>query len=151
MNLSRRNFIRKLALGSAGAAAGLTVSYSAAQDILSVTGPAQQRLSISDDSWIGGYKACYHGRAKDPKHWVDLVTVVGRSGGASAGFVRRWVIAIAESPQEANEGIAYLNRGIKDRWLIHGRPRSCGMPLGNLKSYYEDVPSYVGTVLQDLR
>ena len=151
MNLSRRNFIRPLALGSAGAAAGLTMSHSAAQDFSKVTEPARERLSIPDDWWIGGYKACYHGRGKDPKHWVDLITVIGRTGGASAGFVRRWIVAIADSFEEANEGIAYLNRGIQHRWLIHGRPRSSGMPLDNLKRFHSDVPSYVGTPYQDKR
>ena len=108
----------------------------------------EERLSILDDWWIGGYKACYHGRAKDPKHLVDLVTVVGRTGGCSAGFLRRLAVAISEDSDDANEAIAYLNRGIRDGWLIHGRPRPSGIPLWNLKHLYEDVPSYLGTTVQ---
>lgn len=151
MEISRRKFIRDISLGSAGAAAGLVAPVSSNDAGPSARAHAEERFSIPDDWWIGGYKTCYHGRAKDPKHWVDLVTIVGRSGGSSAGLVRRWIIAIAEGADEANEGIAYLNRGIKDRWLIHGRPRSSGMPLANLKHFYDDVPYYVGTALQDIR
>ena len=147
MNTSRRQFIRQCAFGTAGAAVGLTLPQAEAHD--SARPPeVLDAVSIPDDWWIGGYKTCYHGRAKDPKHWVDLITVVGRAGGASVGFVRRWIISFSESPVEATDGVAYLNRGIKDGWLIHGRPRSSGIPLDNLKRHYLDVPDYLGTFSQ---
>ena len=145
MSISRRQFLHQFSLGGAGAAAGLAASLSVVHASSGPIAEVTEQLSIPDDWWVGGYKACYHGRGKDPKHFVDLVTIVGRTGGCSAGFIRRWIISIAESTDEANAGIAYLNRGIRHGWLIHGRPRSSGMPLCNLRHYYDDVPAYVGT------
>jgi hypothetical protein len=41
---------------------------------------------------------------------------------------------------EANEGIAYLNRGIRDRWLIHTNNVPSGIPLENLERYFGIIP-----------
>jgi hypothetical protein len=141
MTISRRTFLRQLTFSSVGATAGTIASQTGAQASEKAEAEVEAQLSIPDDWWIGGYKTCYHGRGNDPKHFVDLVTVVGRTGGCSAGFIRRWIIAIADGPKEAKEGVAYLNRGIRHGWLIHGRPRSSGMPLGILKQSHNDVPS----------
>ena len=151
MDIFRRKFLVNIAFGSAFAATCLGFSRSEAKEVSKPLWRIDEKLSIPDDWWIGGFKVNYHRRARDPKHWVDMVTIVGRGGGASAGFVRRLVIAISETSEEANEGIAYLNRGIEDRWLIHGHPRSSGMPIENLKRFFSDVPSYLGTPLQDPR
>ena len=124
MNISRRRFIRQLSLGSAGATAGL-LATSALGNTTPVTGwDVYERLSIPEDWFIRGYKTCYHGRAKDPQHLVDLLHTVCKSGAVSAGFVLRMAFSIAKNSDEANEAVAYLNRGIRDRWLMHGAKRS---------------------------
>jgi hypothetical protein len=128
MKGSRRGFIRKFFLGSVGATACLAAPSSIAAASTRANQDAYDRLSIPDDWSISGYKTCYHGRAVDPKHFVDLISVACRGGTpCSAGFLRRQMIAMAENVDEANEGIAYLNRGIRDRWLMHGPPRSSGV------------------------
>jgi hypothetical protein len=151
MDIFRREFLVKFAFGTAFAAAGLGLSRSKAKEAPRHLWRVHERLSIPDDWWVGGFHVNYHRRAREPKHWVDMITIIGRGGGASAGFVRRLVLAISESAEEANEGIAYLNSGIRDRWLIHGHPRSSGTPIENLRLYFTDVPSYLGTPLQDPR
>ena len=145
MNLSRRKFIRFFSLCSAGTSAGFVASLSGAQTSPKAGIKLEERLSIPDDWWVGGYKVCYHGRAKDPKRLVDLVTMIGRTGGCSAGFLRRLAVAISDDSNEASEAIAYLNRGIRDGWLVHGRPRPSGIPLETLKQSYDGVPCYAGT------
>jgi hypothetical protein len=90
-----------------------------------MTWDVQESLSIPEHWIIRGYKTCYHGRAKDPPHLVDLLHAVGEAGGASAGFVMRLAWSFSKSTEEASEAVAYLNRGIRDGWLMHGKDRCC--------------------------
>lgn len=113
-NVFRRRFLQTLSVAGFGAVAGIATARSAAGEALKSRQPTYERLLIPDDWYIVGYKTCYHRRAIDPKHLVDLLTVVGRNGGCSVDYVRRQIIAMSATVAEVNEGIAYLNRGIRD-------------------------------------
>lgn len=136
----RRRFLRRLSLVGLGTVAGLATVRAGAGAAPKGVRPTYLSLSIPDDWYIVGYKSCYYGKSKDPRIFVDLVALVGRTGGCSAGFVRRMAIAISENVEEANVGIAYLNRGIRDRWLMHTNNVPSGMPLVNLERYFGIIP-----------
>jgi hypothetical protein len=139
-DIFRRRFLRRLSLVGLGTAASLATVKVVAGEAPRIARPTYTALSIPDDWYICGYHCCYHGRSKDPKPFVDLIALVSRTGGCSAGFVRRLMIAMADDVAEANEGIAYLNRGIRDRWLIHTNNVPSGIPLENLERYFGIIP-----------
>lgn len=141
VNFFRRRFLRRISLIGLGAVASLASVKGAAGEAPKIARPSYARLSIPDDWYIVGYHVNYHGRAKDPTPFVDLVTLIWRTGGCSAGFARRLMIAIATDVAEANEGIAYLNRGIEDRWLLHREYVPSGLPLVNLERNYGIIPA----------
>ena len=139
-DIIRRRLLACFSFIGLGAVAGLATARAATADSPKHVTPTYTRLSIPDDWYIVGYKSGYHRESKDPRLFVDLVALVGRTGGCSAGFARRLMIATAESVEEANEGIAYLNRGIRQGWLIHMNDVPGGMPLENLERYFGIVP-----------